>query len=137
MYSMFICLLPMCLFIVMSYVTLLSMEEIKNTYLLTYLDIATAIAFCLFIQLAVNTENNLLVFCLFIQLEVNTENNLLVYKYYGNNTHLNKCSFKVYKYIISVLKIKYETSDSNEEMETQDFLCPASPLEYYRASGRH
>ena len=37
MYSMSICLLPICLFIVMSYVTLLSMEEIKNTYLLTYL----------------------------------------------------------------------------------------------------
>ena len=37
MYSMSICLLPMCLFIVMLYVTLLSMEEIKNTYLLTYL----------------------------------------------------------------------------------------------------
>ena len=38
MYSMFICLLPICLFIVMSYVTLLSMEEIKNTYLLTYIN---------------------------------------------------------------------------------------------------
>ena len=36
MYSMSICLLPICLFSVMSYVTLLSMEEIKNTYLLTY-----------------------------------------------------------------------------------------------------
>ena len=32
MYSMSICLLPMCLFIVMSYVTLLSIEEIKNNY---------------------------------------------------------------------------------------------------------
>ena len=37
MYSMSICLLPICLFIVMSYVTLLSMEEIKNTYLLIML----------------------------------------------------------------------------------------------------
>ena len=34
MYSMSICLLPICLFIVMSYVTLLSMEEIKNTYII-------------------------------------------------------------------------------------------------------
>ena len=36
MYSMSIYLLPICLFIVISYVTLLSMEEIKNTFLLTY-----------------------------------------------------------------------------------------------------